>query len=95
MPRYVIERDLPAAGRLTAVELQAIARKSNEVLAGLGPKIVWHHSYVTQDKLFCVYTAPSPELIREHARRGGFPCDRINELAGIISPATADELVGT
>jgi hypothetical protein len=93
MPQFIIERSLPGAGRLTQQELQAIARKSNDVLSRLGPQIVWHQSYVTDNGLFCVYTAPSPELIREHARQGGFPCDRINEVRTTISPTTADEPV--
>jgi hypothetical protein len=89
MPRYIIEREVPAAGRLTADELRAIAGKSNEVLARLGPEIIWHQSYVTTDRLYCEYTAPSPELIREHARQGGFPADRISEIVTVISPETA------
>ena len=91
MPRYIIERELPGAGRLTADELRAVARKSNEVLARLGPEITWHHSHVSADRLYCEYTAPSPELIREHARQGGFPADRISEIGTVISPATAEE----
>ena len=90
MPRYIIERELPGAGRLTADELRAVARKSNEVLAGLGPEITWHQSHVASDRLFCEYSAPSPELIREHARQGGFPADRISEILRVISPRTAD-----
>jgi len=93
MPRYIIERELPGAGRLTAEELRAVARKSNEVLDRLGPEIVWHRSHVATDRLYCEYTAPSPELIREHARQGGFPCDRIHEIVTVISPATAEEPV--
>lgn len=90
MPRYVIERALPGAGRLTPDELRAVATKSNEVLARLGPEIAWQHSYVTGDCIYCVYDAPSPELIREHARQGGFPADRISEVGSTISPRTAD-----
>ena len=90
MPRYVIERALPGAGRLTADELGAVARKSNEVLARLGSAIEWHESYVADDRIFCLYTAPSPELIREHARQGGFPADRISEIRAVISPRTAE-----
>jgi hypothetical protein len=91
MPRYVIERVLAGAGRLTPDELRAVARKSNEILARLGPAIVWEESYVTEDRLFCVYTAPSPELIREHAKQGGFPVDHIREVRTTISPETAEE----
>jgi hypothetical protein len=89
MPRYVIERALPGAGRLTPEELRAVARKSNEVLARLGPEIVWEESYVTDDRIYCLYTAPSPELVREHARQGGFPADRVSEVRTTISPRTA------
>lgn len=95
MPRYIIERELPGAGRLTPDELRAVSRKSNEVLAGLGPEIIWHESYVSHDRLYCVYTAPSPELVREHARQGGFPADRISEVRTVISPATAEEPVAS
>ncbi len=95
MPRYIIERELPGAGRLTPDELRAVSRKSNEVLAGLGPEIIWHESYVSNDRLYCVYTAPSPELVREHARQGGFPADRISEVRTVISPATAEEPVAS
>jgi hypothetical protein len=91
MPHYVIERELPGAGRLTSEELRAVARKSNEVLARLGPAIVWEKSYVTENRLYCLYQAPSPELVREHARQGGFPADRISEVRATISPATAEE----
>jgi hypothetical protein len=95
MPQFVIERLLPGAGQLTAEELRALAQKSNEILSRLGPEIAWHHSYVTDDRIFCVYAARSPELIREHARTGGFPCDRISEIRHTISPHTAGEPVST
>lgn len=91
MPRFVIERTLAGAGRLTPDELRAVSRKSNEVLTRLGPTIIWEESYVSEDRLYCVYTAPSPELIREHARQGGFPVDRISEVKTTISPETANE----
>lgn len=91
MPRFIIERELPGAGRLTADELRAVARKSNEVLDRLGPEIVWHESYVVTDRIYCIYSAPSPELVREHARQGGFPADRISEVGAVISPRTAEE----
>jgi hypothetical protein len=89
MPKYVIERDVPGAGRLSPGELQAISQRSCTVLAGLGPEIRWHESYVTDDKLYCVYTAPDAELIREHARQGGFPANRISEVRRTIDPGTA------
>lgn len=91
MPRYVIERNLPGAGRLTGEEFQAVARKSCEVLRELGPSIQWVESYVTDDRLYCVYLAPSEELIREHAQRGGFPADRISQVRRGISPLTAED----
>jgi hypothetical protein len=89
MPDYVIERELPGAGKLTADQLQNVAKKSNAVLRELGPAIQWHHTYVVDDKLYCVYTAPNPDLIREHARRGGFPADRITEIGARIGPHSA------
>ena len=88
MPRYVIERTLPGAGSLTPDQLKGVAQKSNSVLQDLSPGIQWEHSYVTGDKIYCVYTAPNPELIREHARRGGFPADSIEEVTSIIDPST-------
>ena len=93
MPRYIIERELPGAGRLTAAELREVARKSNEVLTRLGPAIVWEESFVAADRIYCLYSAPSPELIREHARQGGFPADRISEIVTVIGPATAEGAV--
>ncbi len=90
MPRYVIERDIPGAGRLSASELKAISQKSCAVLDDLGPQIQWVHSYVTGDKVYCVYLAPNEDLIREHAKRGGFPADRISEVATVIDPVTAE-----
>ena len=90
MPRYLIEREIPNAGALTATELHAISQKSCGVLADLGPSIQWVQSYVTEDKITCVYLAPNAELIREHARRGGFPADRVLEVAVVIDPTTAE-----
>lgn len=90
MPQYVIERELPGAGNLSPAELKAISRKSCDVLRELGPTIRWLRSYVVDDKLYCVYTAPTVELIREHARRGGFPANRVSEVRTEISPATAE-----
>jgi Protein of unknown function (DUF4242) len=90
MPRYVIERELPGAGKLTPAELQAICQRSVTVLQSLGPQIQWVHSYVTDDKLYCVYNAPSPELVLEHARCGGFPANRVSRVSAIIDPVTAE-----
>jgi hypothetical protein len=97
MPRYLIEREIPNAGALSPMELHAIAQRSCGVLAELGPSIQWVQSYVTEDKITCVYLAPNAELIREHARRGGFPADRVLEVATIIDPTTAEAevLLGT
>ena len=91
MPRYVIERNLPGAGRLSPDELRGVAQRSCTVLKELGSDIQWVESYVTDDKIYCVYLAPNPELIREHARRGGFPADRISRVTRGISPLTAEE----
>jgi hypothetical protein len=89
MPKFIIEREIPGAGKLSANELRAISQKSCAVLNQLGPKIKWHESYVTGDKVYCIYTAPSEEMIREHARQGGFPANRISEVKGQIDPSTA------
>ena len=89
MKTYVIEREIPGAGKLTAAELKAISQASCSVLEEIGPQIEWIHSYVTGEKLFCVYKAENEELIREHAKQGGFPVNKINELGTMISPATA------
>ena len=89
MQKYVIERELPGAGSLPAETLQAISQKSCGVLKELGPQIQWVESYVTDDKIYCVYLAPSEELIREHAKRGGFPANRISQVRTIIDPTTA------
>jgi hypothetical protein len=91
MPKYVIERELPGAGALTAVELQAISQKSVGVLSEMGGEVQWLHSYVTGDKIYCVYIAPHSDLVREHARRGGFPANVVAEVAGMIDPTTAEE----
>ena len=90
MPRFIIEREIPDAAALTRSELKAIARRSCAVLRQLGPDIQWVQSFVTEDKITCVYLAPSAELIREHARLGGFPADRVLEVAAIIDPTTAE-----
>ena len=90
MPKYVIEREIPNAGKLSPAELQGISQKSCSVLRNLGPEIQWVQSYVTDDKLYCVYIAPNEELIREHAQQGGFPANRISEIKSIIDPTTAE-----
>jgi hypothetical protein len=86
MPRYVIERELTGAGQLSGEELCAISRRSNEVLAGMAERAQWEHSYVTDDKLFCVYIASDPEVIREHALAGGFPVTAIHRVGDVIDP---------
>jgi hypothetical protein len=88
--QYVIERDIPGAAEMTADELKAISRKSRDVLETLGPDIKWQHSYVAEDKFYCVYTAPSADLIRKHAELGGFPADRVSRVSSVIDPSTAD-----
>ena len=90
MPKYVIERSIPNAGKLSAPELRDISGKSCRVLHDLGPHIQWLQSYVTDEKLFCVHIAPNAEMIREHALRGGFPADAIREVKIIIDPTTAE-----
>jgi len=89
MPQYVIERDLPGAGSLSPQELQGVAQKSCGVLRDLGPQIQWEHSYVTGDKIYCIYSAPNEQMVRDHATQGGFPANKISEVKTIISPATA------
>ncbi len=90
MPKFVIERALAGAGRLPADELRAVARTSCDALRQLGPDIQWVQSYVTDDKIYCVYVAPDAELVREHARRGGFPADSVAEVRAVIDPTTAE-----
>jgi hypothetical protein len=90
MPKYVIERELAGAGRLSPDELRAVSQKSCGVLNRLGPQIQWIESYVTADKIYCIYRAPNEELILEHARQGGFPANRISEVVSIIDPGTAE-----
>jgi hypothetical protein len=93
MPRYVIERELPGAGKLTQSELTAISQKSCSVLDDLGPGIQWVESFVTEDKIYCIYNAPNKEIIKEHAELGGFPANRIEEIKNVISPVTAEAAV--
>ena len=90
MPKYVIERELPGAGKLSPKELQAIAQKSCGVLREMGPQVQWLHSYVTDDKIYCVYIAPNEDAIRRHAQQGGFPANRISRVTTAIDPTTAE-----
>ena len=90
MPRYVIEREIPEAGKLSQRDLQALSQKSVRVLDKLGPQIQWVHSYVTGDRIYCVYIAPNEEMVREHARQGGFPATRVAEVTSVIDPTTAE-----
>ena len=90
MPKYVIEREIPEAGKLSAEQLKAISQKSCSVLEKLGPRIQWVESYVTDDKIYCVYIAPNEEMVREHAKQGGFPANRVSQVRQVIDPTTAD-----
>ena len=90
MPKYLIERTIPGASKLSAGELQAISQKSVGVLRDLGPDVQWVQSYVAGDKIYCVYNAASADIVREHARRGGFPADLVAEVAAVIDPTTAE-----
>jgi hypothetical protein len=90
MPKFVIERAIPAIGSVSPAELQAISQKSCSVLQELGPDVQWVHSYVTGDKIYCVYNAASEDLVREHARRGGFPADSVARVLTTIDPTTAE-----
>ena len=90
MPKFVIEREIPGAGSMPAGQLQAVAEKSCSVLRHLGPQIQWLHSYVTDDKIYCVYIAPSEELVREHAQQGGFPANSVAQVRRVIDPTTAE-----
>ncbi len=90
MPKYVIEREIPGAGKLSDQELQAISQKSCGVLNQMGPQIQWIQSYVTDDKIYCVYIAPNEEMVREHARQGGFPANRVSAVKLMIDPTTAE-----
>ena len=90
MPKFVIEREIAGAGKLARHELQAISQKSRSVLEGMGPQIQWVESYVTDDKIYCVYVAPDEEAVRAHARKGGFPADVVARVASVIDPTTAE-----
>ena len=90
MPKCVIEREIPGAGALSAAQLKAISQTSCGVLSHMGPRIQWMHSYVTGDKIYCVYIAPNEEMVREHAKQGGFPANRVSSVSTIIDPTTAE-----
>jgi hypothetical protein len=90
MPKFVIEREIPGAGNMSPQELQAVSQTSCGVLQQMGPGIQWVHSYVTGDKIYCVYIAPNEERIRQHAQQGGFPANRVSEIKSIIDPTTAE-----
>jgi len=90
MPRYVIERDIPNVGKLSREALHGVAQKSCSVLRDLGPQIQWVQSFVTDDKVYCVYIAPNEQMVRDHATRGGFPANRISEVRAVIDPTTAE-----
>jgi len=90
MPKFVIERDIPGAGGLSTADLHAIAQKSCGVLSAMGPQIQWVESFVTPDKVYCIYIAPDEASVREHAKRGGFPATQVSEVKGRIDPTTAE-----
>jgi Protein of unknown function (DUF4242) len=90
MPKFVIEREIPGAGKLSPAELKGISQKSCSVLRSLGPQIQWVQSYVTSDKIYCVYNAPNEEMVRRHAKEGGFPANSVARVATIIDPTTAE-----
>ena len=90
MPKYVIEREIPGAGKFSAEQLKGISQTSCGVLSKMGPQIQWVHSYVAGDKIYCVYIAPNEEMVREHAKQGGFPANSVSEVATIIDPTTAE-----
>lgn len=90
MPKYVIEREIPGAGDLSSDQLKSISQTSCGVLSNMGPQIQWVHSYVTADKIYCVYIAPNEDMVREHAMQGGFPANSVSEISAIIDPTTAE-----
>jgi hypothetical protein len=90
MPKFIIERNIPGAGKLSRAELQGISQKSCDVLRAMGPQIQWVESFVKDDKVYCVYIAPDPERIHEHARKGGFPVDRVAPIRSVIDPTTEE-----
>ena len=90
MPKFVIEREIPNAGKLSKAELQGISQKSCGVLRSMGPQIQWLQSYVTDDKIYCVYIAPNEEAVRQHAKQGGFPANRVSQVREVIDPTTSE-----
>lgn len=94
MPKYVIEREIPGAGKLSADDLTAISQKSCGVLQSMGPQIQWLESYVTDDKIYCVYIAPNEQMVRQHAEKGGFPANRVSEVRTMIDPTTSERAAG-
>ena len=90
MPKFVIERELPGAGKLSAMELKGVAQKSCDVLREMGPRVNWQQSYVTDDKIYCVYIAPDEATVREHATQGGFPANRVSRISTMIDPTTSE-----
>ena len=90
MPKYVIEREIPGAGKLSPEQLKAISQTSCGVLSKMGPEIQWVHSYATSDKIYCIYNGPNVEMVREHANQGGFPANSVSEVTTIIDPVTAE-----
>jgi len=94
MPKFVIEREIPGAGSMSAEQLQGVAEKSCSVLRSLGPQIQWLHSYVTEDKIYCVYIAPNEEVVREHAQLGGFPANSVSKVVRMIDPTTSERAEG-
>lgn len=90
MPKFVIEREIPGAGKLTAEQLKGISQTSCGVLSKMGPQIQWVHSYVTTDKIYCIYNAPNEEMVREHAKQGGFPANSVSKVSTTIDPTTAE-----
>jgi len=94
MPKYVIEREIPGAGSLSQEQIVGISQKSCSVLKNLGPEIQWVESYVTADKIYCVYIAPNEAMVREHAKQGGFPANRVSEVKRMIDPTSAEGVIG-
>src|SRR3989441_12851706 len=90
MPKYLIEREIPGAGQMSPQQLQAVAEKSCSVLRNLGPQIQWVHSYVTDDRIYCIYIAPDEATVREHAKQGGFPANRVMQVRRVIDPTSAE-----
>ncbi|MGI8581583.1 MAG: DUF4242 domain-containing protein [Chitinophagaceae bacterium] len=90
MPKFVIEREIPGAGKLTAEQLKGISQTSCGVLSKMGPQIQWVHSYVTDDKIYCIYNAPNEEMVREHAKQGGFPANSVSKVSAVIDPVTSE-----